>query len=158
MIEEAKRFDIKGKSYIGTPLKYYFMDMGLRNVRINFRQMEVTHSMENVIYNELKMRGYNVDVGNLTIIEKDKNDKAVKKQLEVDFICSKGSRKYYIQSAYMLGTEEKMAQEIRPFLKINDSFKKIVITSNIPRPFYTEDGILMMSVYDFLLNPDSLEL
>ena len=107
---------------------------------------------------ELKMRGYNVDVGNLTIIEKDKNDKAVKKQLEVDFICSKGSRKYYIQSAYMLGTEEKMAQEIRPFLKINDSFKKIVITSNIPRPFYTEDGILMMSVYDFLLNPDSLEL
>ena len=158
LIEEAKRFDIKGKSYIGTPLKYYFMDMGLRNVRINFRQMEVTHSMENVIYNELKMRGYNVDVGNLTIIEKDKNDKAVKKQLEVDFICSKGSRKYYIQSAYMLGTEEKMAQEIRPFLKINDSFKKIVITSNIPRPFYTEDGILMMSVYDFLLNPDSLEL
>ena len=93
-----------------------------------------------------------------TVIEKGKNDKAVKKQLEVDFICSKGSRKYYIQSAYMLGTEEKMAQEIRPFLKINDSFKKIVITSNIPRPFYTEDGILMMSVYDFLLNPDSLEL
>lgn len=99
--------------------------------------------------NEIKVR---------TVIEKDKNDKAVKKQLEVDFICSKGSKKYYIQSAYMLGTEEKMAQEIRPFLKINDSFKKIVITSNTPRPFYTEDGILMMSVYDFLLNPDSLEL
>ena len=158
LIESAQRYDIKGKSYIETPKKYYFSDLGLRNARINFRQLEQTHSMENVIYNELKMRGYNVDVGNLTIIEKDKNDKAVKKQLEVDFICSKGSRKYYIQSAYMLGTEEKMAQEIRPFLKINDSFKKIVITSNIPRPFYTEDGILMMSVYDFLLNPDSLEL
>lgn len=158
LIEEAKRFDIKGKSYIGTPLKYYFMDMGLRNVRINFRQMEVTHSMENVIYNELKMRGYSVDVGNLTVIEKNKNAKVVKKQLEVDFICSKGSKKYYIQSAYMLETEEKMAQEIRPFLKINDSFKKIVITGNTPRPFYTEDGILIMSVYDFLLNPDSLEL
>lgn len=158
LIEEARRYDIKGKSYIGTPMKYYFMDMGLRNARINFRQMEVTHSMENVIYNELRMRGYSVDVGNLSITEADKTGKLVKKHLEVDFICNKGSRKYYIQSAYMLGTDEKMEQEIRPFLKINDSFKKIVITSNTPKPFYTDDGILMMNVYDFLLKQDSLEL
>ena len=158
LIEEAKRFDIKGKSYIGTPMKYYFMDMGLRNARLNFRQMEVTHSMENVIYNELRKRGYRVDVGNIMIVEPGKNGKPVKKQLEVDFICSKGSKKYYIQSAYSLETEEKMAQEIRPFTKINDSFKKIVITSNTPKPFYNDDGILMMSVFDFLLKQEALEL
>ncbi len=157
LIEKANRYDIKGKSYIGTPLKYYFMDMGLRNSRIHYRQMEVTHSMENVIYNELKMRGFHVDVGNLTVVE-NKEAKPVKKQLEVDFICNKGSKKYYIQSAYMLETEAKMAQEIRPFLKINDSFKKIVITSNTPKPFYNDQGILIMNVYDFLLNVDSLEL
>ena len=133
------------------------MDMGLRNARINFRQMEVTHLMENVIYNELRMRGYSVDVGNLKFAQQGKDGKLVKKQLEVDFICNKGSKKYYIQSAYMLGTEEKMPQEIRPFLKINDSFKKIVITSDTPKPFYSDDGILLMNVYDFLLDPDSLE-
>ena len=110
LIEEARRYDIKGKAYIGTPIKYYFMDMGLRNARINFRQTEVTHSMENVIYNELRMRGYSVDVGNLNIVEQGKDGKQIKKQLEVDFICNKGSKKYYIQSAYMLGTEE--GQEI----------------------------------------------
>ena len=158
LIEEAKRYDIKGKSYIGTPLKYYFMDMGLRNSRIHYRQMEVTHSMENVIYNELRMRGFCVDVGNLTIVEKQKDTKVLKKHLEVDFICNEGSKKYYIQSAYMLETEEKIAQEIRPFLKINDSFKKIIITSNTPKPFYNDQGILIMNVYDFLLNMDSLEL
>lgn len=158
LIEEVNRYDIKGKSYIGTPLKYYFMDMGLRNSRINYRQMETTHSMENVIYNELRMRGFHVDIGNLTIVDKDKAGKPVKKQLEVDFICNKGSKKYYIQSAYTLGTAEKMAQEIRPFLKIHDSFKKIVITSDTPKPFYNEDGILMMNVYDFLLNANSLEI
>ena len=113
--------------------------------------------MENVIYNELRMRGFGVDVGNLQILEKGKNGKQMRKQLEVDFICRKGSKRYYIQSAYMLPTEEKMIQEIRPFLKINDSFKKIVITSNTPKPFYDENGILMMSVFDFLLNPESLE-
>ena len=158
LIEEANRYDIKRKSYIGTPMKYYFMDMGLRNSRIHYRQLEVTHSMENVIYNELRMRGFHVDVGNLTVIEKGKDAKPIKKQLEVDFICNKGSKKYYIQSAYMLETEAKMAQEIRPFLKINDSFKKIVITSDIPKPFYNDQGILIMNVYDFLLNADSLEL
>lgn len=158
LIEEAKRFDIRGKSYIGTPMKYYFMDMGLRNARLNFRQMEVTHSMENVIYNELRKRGYSVDVGNIMIVEPGKNGKTVKKQLEVDFVCSKGSKKYYIQSAYSLETEEKMIQEIRPFTKINDFFKKIIITSNTPKPFYNDDGILIMSVFDFLLKQESLEL
>ena len=157
MIEEVNRYDLKGKSYIGTPMKYYFMDLGLRNARIHYRQMEVTHSMENVIYNELRMRGFSVDVGNLNIVEKGKDGKLLKKQLEVDFICNKGSKKYYIQSAYTFGTEEKMAQEIRPFLKINDSFKKIVITSNTPKPFYSDDGILMMNVFDFLLKPELLE-
>lgn len=158
LIEQAKRYDIKGKSYIGTPQKYYFTDLGLRNARIGYRQMEVTHSMENVIYNELRIRGYKVDVGNLNITEQDKNKKFVKKQLEVDFVCTSGSKKYYIQSAYLLETPEKTAQEIRPFLKINDSFKKVVITSNTPKPFYTEDGILMMSIYDFLRNSESLEI
>ncbi|MBQ8085406.1 MAG: ATP-binding protein [Lachnospiraceae bacterium] len=158
LIEEAVRYDIKGKSYIGTPLKYYYMDMGLRNSRINYRQMEVTHSMENVIYNELRKRGFSVDVGNLTIVENGKEGKPVKKHLEVDFICKKGSKKYYIQSAYILGTTEKVKQEIRPFLKINDSFKKILITSDTPKPFYNEEGILMMNVYDFLMAEDSLEL
>ena len=99
-----------------------------------------------------------MDVGNITIVEKGKDQKPVKKQLEVDFICNKGSKKYYIQSAYMIGTKEKLAQEIRPFLKINDSFKKIVITSDTPKPFYSEEGILIMNIYDFLLNADSLEL
>lgn len=158
LIEQAKRYDIKGKFYIGTPQKYYFTDLGLRNSRIGYRQIEVTHSMENVIYNELRIRGFKVDVGNLTVTERDKNQKLVKKQLEVDFICTRGSKKYYIQSAYLMETPEKTAQEIRPFLKINDSFKKIVITSHTPSPFYTENGILMMNVYDFLRNRESLEI
>jgi predicted AAA+ superfamily ATPase len=134
------------------------MDMGLRNARINYRQQEITHAMENIIYNELRMRGFSVDVGNITIVENGKEGKPVKKHLEVDFICNKGSKRYYIQSAYMLGTTEKKEQEIRPFLRINDSFKKIVITSDTPKPFYSEEGILMMNVYDFLLNSDSLDL
>lgn len=158
LIEQAKRYDIKGKFYIGTPQKYYFTDLGLRNSRIGYRQIEVTHSMENVIYNELRIRGFKVDVGNLTVTERDKNQKLVKKQLEVDFICTRGSKKYYIQSAYLMETPEKTAQEIRPFLKINDSFKKIVITSHTPSPFYTENGILMMNAYDFLRNRESLEI
>ena len=120
--------------------------------------MEVTHSMENVIYNELRMRGFRVDVGNLTIVENSKDKKAVKKQLEVDFICNKSSKKYYIQSSYMIDSAEKMTQEIRPLIKIGDSFKKIIITSHTPKPFYTDEGLLVMNVYDFLLNPDSLEL
>ena len=158
LIEEAKRYDIKGRSYIGTPSKYYFMDMGLRNSRIKYRQIEVTHSMENIIYNELRSRGYLVDVGHVTISENNDDGKLVRKNLEVDFICTKGSKKYYVQSAYKLDDSKKMEQEIRPFKRINDSFKKIVITSDTPKPFYSNDGILMMNVYDFLLNQDSLEI
>lgn len=158
LIETAKRYDIKGRAYIGTPNKYYFTDLGLRNSRIGYRQLEVTHSMENIIYNELRIRNYQVDVGNITVTETNEDKKTVKKQLEVDFICKKDdSRRYYIQSAYLLPTEEKLMQEIRPFLKIRDSFKKIVITSDTPKPFYTEDGILIISIYDFLLNKDSLD-
>jgi len=157
LIEQAKRYDIKGRAYIGTPMKYYFMDLGLRNARIGYRQIETTHSMENIVYNELRMRGYQVDVGNLNIAEQGKDGKLQKKQLEVDFVCTKGSVKYYIQSAYRMETAEKTSQEIRPLLKINDSFKKVVITFHTPTPYYTEDGILVMSIFDFLQNRLSLE-
>lgn len=157
LIEAAGRYNIKGKAYIETPKKYYFTNLGLRNARINFRQFEQTHSMENVIYNELRMRDYNVDVGIIPVSEKDKNGKVIKKQLEVDFVCNLGSARYYIQSAYSLPDEAKRTQEIRPFRKIDDSFKKIVVTKDIIAPYYDEYGILTMNIYDFLLNPRSLE-
>ena len=157
LIESAQRYDIKGRSYIETPKKYYFSDMGLRNARINFRQFEQTHAMENIIYNELRMRGYRVDVGVVPITEKNENGQTVRKQLEVDFICNLGSMKYYIQSAFSIPDEEKRAQEIRPFKKIDDSFKKIVITKDIVAPYYDENGILTMNIYDFLMDEKSLE-
>ena len=157
LIESAQRYDIKGKAYIETTKKYYFSDLGLRNARINFRQFEQTHSMENVIYNELRMRGYSVDVGMIPIAKKDSNGKVIRKQLEVDFVCNLGSLRYYIQSAYSLPDEEKRSQEIRPFRKIDDSFKKIVITKDIVQPYYDEYGILTINIYDFLLNPECLE-
>lgn len=154
LIESALRYDIKGKSYIETPKKYYFSDLGLRNVRINFRQFEPTHSMENVIYNELRMRGYNVDVGVVATTEKNQEGKIVRKQLEVDFVCNLGSSRYYIQSAYSLPDETKRTQEIRPFRKIDDSFKKIVITKDFVHPYYDDYGILTVNIYDFLLDPE----
>ncbi|MDY4742679.1 MAG: ATP-binding protein [Lachnospira sp.] len=157
LIESAQRYDIKGKGYIETPKKYYFSDLGLRNARINFRQFEQTHSMENVIYNELRMRGYSVDVGVVTIAEKNQDGKVNRKHLEVDFVCNLGSSRYYIQSAYSLPDEAKRAQEIRPFRKINDSFKKIVITKDIVQPYYDDYGILTVNIYDFLLNSQILE-
>ena len=157
LIESAQRYDIRGKAYIETPKKYYFSDLGLRNARINFRQFEQTHSMENVIYNELRMRGYHVDVGVVPIAEKDAEGKAIRKQLEVDFVCNLGSSRYYIQSAYSLPDEAKRAQEIRPFRKIDDSFKKIIITKDVVPPYYDEYGILTLNIYDFLLDPKSLE-
>ena len=157
LIESAQRYDIRGKAYIETPKKYYFSDLGLRNARINFRQFEQTHSMENVIYNELRMRGYHVDVGVVPIAEKDAEGKATRKQLEVDFVCNLGSSRYYIQSAYSLPDEAKRAQEIRPFRKIDDSFKKIIITKDVVLPYYDEYGILTLNIYDFLLDPKSLE-
>lgn len=153
LIQSAQRYDIRGKAYIETPKKYYFTDLGLRNARINFRQFEQTHSMENVIYNELCMRGYNVDVGVVQIAEKNSDGKVARKQLEVDFVCNLGSSRLYIQSVYSMPDEEKQKQEIRPFKNIDDSFKKIIVTKDIVLPYYDENGVLIVSIYDFLLDP-----
>ena len=157
LIEAASRYDVKGKAYIDTPKKYYFSDLGLRNARINFRQFEQTHSMENVIYNELCMRGYSVDVGVVPIAVRDDSGNVVRKQLEVDFVCNMGSVRYYIQSAYSLPDEMKRAQEVRPLKNIDDTFKKIIITKDIVPAYYDEYGILTVNIYDFLLDCDSLE-
>lgn len=154
IIESANRYDIKGKTYKVTPKKYYFSDLGLRNLSINFSQLEPNYCMENVIYNELRMRGFNVDVGVITTTEKNQEGKVVRKQLEVDFVCNLGSSRYYIQSAYSLPDETKRSQEIRPFRKIDDSFKKIVITKDIVQPYYDDYGILTVNIYDFLLDPE----
>ena len=153
LIEAAQRYDIKGKAYIETPKKYYFSDLGLRNARIQFRQFEPTHLMENLIYNELRMRGYQVDVGSLTISQTDSLGKLVRKQLEVDFVCNLGLHRYYIQSAYSIPDEEKRQQETRSLRKIDDSFKKIIITNDLIQPFYDNEGILTVNIYDFLLDP-----
>ena len=157
LVELAHRYDIKGRAYIETPKKYYFSDLGLRNARISFRQFEQTHSMENVIYNELRRRGNSVDVGVIPVAEKDEKGKVRRKQLEVDFVCNLGSSRYYIQSAYSIPNEEKRVQEIRPFRKIDDSFKKIVITRDIVSPQYDENGILTINIYDFLLDATAIE-
>lgn len=157
LIDSVQRYDIKGRKYIETPKKYYFTDTGLRNARIQFRQIEETHLMENIIYNELCRRGYQVDIGmvEISVLE---NGKLIRKQLEIDFICNLGASKYYIQSAYSLPDQKKIEQEIRPFKKIDDSFKKIVITKDIIAPSYDENGICKMSIYDFLLNENSLDM
>jgi len=157
LLEAATRYDVKGRSYIETSQKYYFSDLGLRNVRINFRQIEPTHSMENAIYNELRMRGYNVDVGVVPIVETGDDGKKQRKQLEIDFVCNKGSGRLYIQSAYSLPDEEKRIQETRPFSKIKDAFKRIIITGDMISPHYDEEGVLMLSIYDFLLDPSVME-
>ena len=157
LVSASYRYDIKGKRYIDTPLKYYFSDIGLRNARLNFRQMEETHIMENIIYNELVNRGYNVDVGVVQISERNKEGKACRVQYEIDFVVNKGFKRYYIQSAFALPDSEKVLQEERPFLKISDSFKKIIIEKTNIHSYYTEEGILVISVYDFLLNENSLE-
>ncbi len=157
IISSAYRYDIRGKKYIDTPLKYYFTDVGLRNARINFRQLEENHTMENIIYNELITRGFNVDVGIVNVAEKNADGNVSRKQLEVDFVCNKGSRRYYIQSAFAIPDQEKMQQEQHSFLRIDDSFKKIIVMKDCPTPWYTESGILVMSVYDFLLDPNSLD-
>ena len=158
LIDSAVRYDVKGKKYIDTPVKYYFTDMGLRNARLNFRQLEETHSMENIIFNELKIRGFNVDVG--VIIQYDTNEKgnSIRKQLEIDFVCNKGSKRYYIQSAYAIPDQAKMEQEQRSLMLTGDFFKRIIITKDTPAPHYNENGVLIMSVYDFLLNENSLNI
>lgn len=158
IVSRATRYDIKGKKYIDTPQKYYFSDVGIRNACINFRQLEENHTMENVIYNELIARNFNVDVGIITSTGKDNDGKFVRKQLEVDFVCNKGSKRYYIQSAFSIPDREKMEQESNSLLRIDDSFKKIIVVKDLPAPTYTEDGILVISVYDFLLNSNSLDM
>ena len=154
LIEKAVRYDIKGKMYINTPAKYYFVDMGLRNARLSFRQQEYNHIMENVIYNELRLRGYSVDVGVVESFAKE-NGHTLRKSLEVDFVVNLGNRRYYIQSAYNIPDEEKMKQEQASLLSINDAFRKIIIVNQPIMSGYNENGILMLSVKDFLLSPET---
>lgn len=153
LIEKSERFDIKGKKYIGTPQKYYFADIGLRNARLNFRQIEENHIMENVIYNELLIRGFNVDVGVVEIREGNSH-----KKLEVDFVCNQGNKRYYIQSSLNLDTREKTIQEERPLMNIDDNFKKIIVVKNSMKHWITEEGILVISIQEFLLDKNSLDL
>lgn len=157
LIDSALRYDVKGKKYIDTPVKYYFTDMGLRNARLNFRQLEETHAMENIIFNELKLRGFNVDVGVITQNDTNGNGGSVRRQLEIDFVCNLASKRYYIQSAYALPDAAKLEQEKRSLTLTGDFFKRIILTKDAPAPHYTEDGILIMGIYDFLLNENSLE-
>lgn len=156
LIEKAERYDVKGKKYMSTPYKFYFSDLGLRNSFINFRQYEETHIMENIIYLELRRRGYNVDVGVVELKERKENEYTYK-QLEIDFIANKGNNKIYIQSAFSMPDEEKINQEERPLLKVNDSFKKIIIVKDYIKRTRNENGIITMSIFDFLLDPDSLD-
>ena len=152
LMERAVRYDIKGRKYIDTPAKYYFEDLGLRNVRLNFRQTEHTHLMENLIYNELRMRGYSVDVGQVTQNTKNENGISERKQLEVDFVCNRGQDRIYIQSAYALPSEEKTEQELRSLKQIKDNFQKVVIVGGMQPTFRNDDGILILNIFDFLLN------
>ena len=157
LISKANRYDIKGRKYIGANLKYYFSDLGLRNARLNFRQQEPTHIMENIVYNELISRGYNVDVGSVEIFEKDKEDKRVRKQLEVDFVVNQGSQRYYIQVAYDMTSPVKQTQELKSLRNIADSFKKIVIVNGTTKPWRNDEGFVVMGMKYFLLNRNSLE-
>ena len=156
LISKANRYDIKGRKYIGANIKYYFVDLGLRNARLNFRQQEPTHIMENIVYNELLVRGYNVDVGIVEIMEKNSEGKRIHKQLEVDFVVNQGSQRYYIQVAYDMTSEEKQKQEFHSFRNIADSFKKIVIVNGTAKPWRNEEGFVIMGMKYFLLNNDSL--
>ena len=157
LISKASRYDIKGRKYVGANLKYYFTDIGLRNARLNFRQQEISHIMENIVYNELLIRGYNVDVGIVEIFGKNGEGKTTRKQLEVDFVVNQGSQRYYIQVAYDMSSEEKQAQEFNSLKNIPDSFKKIVIVDGTKKPWRNDDGFVIMGMKYFLLNADSLE-
>lgn len=158
VINRASRYDVKGRKYIGTPLKYYFEDVGLRNARLGFRQVEETHIMENIVYNELRSRGYSVDVG---VVEKRKTNqegRTERSYLEIDFIANLGSKRYYIQSAFSISTEEKRIQEKASLINVNDAFKKIILVKDVMNVTRDEDGITTMSIFDFLLKENSLEL
>lgn len=158
LIEKATRYDIKGKKYINTPFKYYFADLGLRNARLNFRQSEKSHLMENLLYNELRMRGFNVDVGVVPVVVKNEEGKQQRTQLEVDFVCNLGSRRYYIQSAFRMDTDEKIQQERASLLRVDDSFKKIIVLGEETPILRDESGITTIGIFDFLLKENSLEL
>ena len=158
LINKSVRYDIKGKGYIDTPFKYYYEDVGLRNARLNFRQQDENHIMENIVYNELRYRGFSVDVGVVEIREKQPNGKMERKQLEIDFVANSGSRRYYVQSAFSMSSPDKEAQEKRPFLRFNDSFKKIVLVRDDIKVRRDENGIVTMGLLDFLLMPNSLEV
>ena len=158
LVSKAARYDVKGKKYISSPYKYYFTDIGLRNARLNFRQQEENHIMENIIYNELLVRGFNVDVGIVEHVEKDKDGKRSLKKYEVDFVCNKGNQRYYIQSAFSMPDKEKEEQEQRSLIYIKDFFKKIIIVRDSIIPWRNENGILIMGIKDFLLKENSLEL
>ena len=157
LISKAERYDIKGRKYVGANRKYYFSDIGLRNARLNFRQQEPTHIMENIVYNELLIRGYNVDVGIVDVFAKSSEGKKVHKQLEVDFVVNQGSQRYYIQVAYDMTSEEKQTQELNSLRNIPDSFKKLVIVNGTKKPWRNEEGFVIMGMKYFLLNADSLE-
>ncbi|MBK5194475.1 MAG: ATP-binding protein [Proteiniphilum sp.] len=157
LLEKSIRYDIKGRKYIDTPAKYYFSDIGLRNARINFRQQEVTHLMENMIYNELRTRGLSVDVGVVVMNTKNENGVSQRKQLEVDFVCNQGSKRFYIQSALRIPTEEKREQELRSLRMIDDSFLKFVITEDPIKKYHDENGVIFMNIYEFLMDGDSLK-
>jgi predicted AAA+ superfamily ATPase len=152
MIEKAVRYDIKGRKYIDTPSKYYFEDLGLRNARINFRQTEPTHLMENLIYNELRIRGYNIDVGQVVVNTRNANGVNARKLLEVDFVCNKADERIYIQSAYAMPTPEKQEQEFKSLKLINDNFPKVIIAGGMQPTYRNNDGVLILNIYDFLLN------
>lgn len=158
MVEKSIRYDIKGKKYIDTPAKYYFADLGLRNARINFRQYEVTHLMENLIYNELRVRELFVDVGVVVVNTKDEEGKSQRKQLEVDFVCNQGSKRCYIQSALRLPNEEKREQELRSLMNISDNFQKFIITEDPIKRYQDENGVVFMNIYEFLLDKESLKV
>lgn len=152
LIEKAIRYDIKGRKYIDTPAKYYFDDLGLRNARLNFRQTEPTHLMENLIYNELRLRGYSVDVGQINVFTKNEERKTERRQLEVDFVCNQGDRRLYIQSALNMDSEDKQNQELASLKKIDDNFQKVVIVGGMQPTYSNNDGILILNIFDFLLN------
>ena len=158
LIEKSTRYDIKGKRYINSPYKYYFMDLGLRNARINFRQSEKSHLMENMVYNELRIRGFNVDVGVVPVVRRGEDGKQHRSSFEVDFVCNLGSRRYYIQSAYRMESDEKIRQERASLLRVDDSFKKIIVIGEESPITRDEAGITTISIYDFLLKENSLEL
>lgn len=157
LVNKAERFDVKGRKYVGTLAKYYFEDIGIRNALIGFKQLEETHIMENVIYNELQIRGFQVDVGNLGVVTKDKDGKSQRSQLKIDFVANKGSKRFYIQVAYSIPDREKMLQETRSLLMIKDAFKKVLVVKDTTMPWHTDEGIYIIGLFDFLLNPNSLE-